>query len=163
MANQFNQDVSAAKLQKVQAALDVIKTELGPLLISLTPDERKSMLRMGDKTVAFVQKTTDYASTTPSFVPAFVDLAELKQDAAGLAALAPILRQLEQLALDTDSTLMIAGSEAYTNALTIYQNIKFQAQNHQQGAQAAYDELKTRFPGRPPLTAEQKAAKANKD
>lgn len=145
MANQFNQDIAAAKLQRVQEALDVLKTELGPLLISLTPDERKSMLRMGDKTVAFVQKTADYAAANPGFVPQFVDLKELKQDAAGLAALAPILRQLEQLRLDTDSTLMVAGSEAYANALTIYNYIKFQAQNHQQGAQAAFDDLKTRF------------------
>jgi hypothetical protein len=160
MANQFNQDIAAAKLQKVQAALDVIKTELGPLLISLTPEERKNMLRMGDKTVAFVQKTTDYASTNPSFVPPFVKLDELKQDAAGLAALAPILRQLEQLSLDTDSTLMVAGSEAYTNALTIYQNIKFQAQNHQQGAQAAYEELRVRFPGSSNAGRKPSAAKA---
>ncbi|GAB3831244.1 hypothetical protein [Hymenobacter jeollabukensis] len=159
MANQFNQDVAAAKLQKVQAALDVIKTELGPLLISLTPDERKSMLRMGDKTVAFVQKTTDYATTNPGFVPAFVSLDELKQDAAGLAALAPILRQLEQLSLDTDSTLMVAGSEAYTNALTIYNYIKFQANNHQQGAQAAFDDLKSRFAAQGQRKAKPSAAK----
>ena len=147
MANQFNQDLAAAKLQRIQDALDVLKTELGPVLISLTPAERKSMPRMGDKTVAFVQKAADYATTTPAFVPPFVRLDELKQDAAGVAALLPILRQLQQLALDTDSTAMVAGSEAYVNALTIYQNIKFLAENKQPGAQAAFDDLKARFAG----------------
>ena len=42
---------------------------------------------------------------------------------------------------------MIAGSEAYGNALTEYGNIKFLAKNKQPGAQAAYDELSVRFPG----------------
>ncbi|KAA9332379.1 hypothetical protein F0P96_12970 [Hymenobacter busanensis] len=147
MANQFHQDIPAAVLQKVQAALDVVKTELGPYLVSLTPEQRKTMLRMADKTVAFVQKTTDYATTSPAFVPAFVDVAELKQDAAALTVLAPIHQQLEQLALDTDSTMMTAGSEAYGNALTIYNSIKFMAQNKQPGAQAAYDDLRQRFAG----------------
>ena len=42
---------------------------------------------------------------------------------------------------------MIAGSEAYGNALTGCGNIKFLAKNKQPGAQAAYNELSVRFPG----------------
>lgn len=102
---------------------------------------------MADKTVAFVTKTADYATTTPAFVPGFVDLAGLTQDVVGVAALTPLRQQLEQMALDTDSTVMLAGSEAYANALTIYANIKFLAQNKQPGAQAAFDDLKERFAG----------------
>ncbi|OON69784.1 hypothetical protein [Hymenobacter sp. CRA2] len=147
MGNTFHQDIPADVLQRVQSALDTIKAELAPYLVSLTPEERKTMLRMADKTVAFVQKTTDYATTNPAFVPAFVELAELKQDAAALDGLTPLHQQLEQLALDVDSTMMTAGSEAYGNALTIYNNIKFMAQNRQPGAQAAFDDLRQRFAG----------------
>lgn len=109
------------------------------------------MLRMADKTVSSVQKTTEYAVNNPAFVPAFVDLAELPQDAAGIVALTPPRQQFEQLALDTDSTVMVAGSEAYANALTVYGSIKLLAKNKQTGAQAAYDDLSVRFPGRPTL------------
>ena len=42
---------------------------------------------------------------------------------------------------------MIAGGEAYGNALTVYGNIKFLAKNKQPGAQAAYYELNVRFLG----------------
>lgn len=118
------------------------------------------MLRMADKTVAFVQKTVDYGTNTPTLVPPFVDFDELKQDLTGVNQLTPIFQQLEQLTLDTDSTVMVAGGEAYANALTIYNNIRYMAQNHQPGAQAAYEELSKRFPGRPPLTKEQKAERA---
>ncbi|RZK38313.1 MAG: hypothetical protein EOO61_08080 [Hymenobacter sp.] len=147
MPNQFHQTIPAAVLADVQTHLDAIKAALAPYLISLTPEERKTIPRMADKTVAFVTKTADYAARTPAFVPTFVDLAELTQDVAGVNALTPLRQQFEQLALDTDSTVMQAGSEAYTNALTIYSNIKFLAKNKQPGAQAAYDDLSVRFPG----------------
>ena len=149
MPNEFHSDIPAKVISDVQTHLDAIKGMLQPYLLSLTPDERKTMLRMADKTVAFVTKTTDYATNNAAFVPSFVDLAELKQDAAGMTSLTPLRQQFEQLALDTDSTVMIAGSEAYGNSLTVYGNIKFLAKNKQPGAQSAYDELSVRFPGRP--------------
>jgi len=160
MANEFAQTIPAAVLQQVQQHLDAIKAALAPYLTSLTPEERKSMPRMADKTVAFVTKTADYAASNPAFVPPFVDLAELTQDVAGVSALTPLRQQFEQLALDTDSTVMLAGSEAYSNSLTIYSNIKFMAKNKQPGAQAAYDDLSVRFPGRPTKAAAAAKAKA---
>ena len=160
MANEFAQTIPAAVLQQVQQHLDAIKAALAPYLTSLTPEERKSMPRMADKTVAFVTKTADYAASNPAFVPPFVDLAELTQDVAGVSALTSLRQQFEQLALDTDSTVMLAGSEAYSNSLTIYSNIKFMAKNKQPGAQAAYDDLSVRFPGRPTKAAAAAKAKA---
>lgn len=147
MPNEFSQTIPAPVLQQVQQYLSALKAALAPCLTSLTPKERKTMPRMADKTVAFVTKTADYAASTPAFVPGFVDLAKLTQDVAGVTALTPLRQQFEQLALDTDSTVMLAGSEAYTNSLTIYSNIKFLAKNKQPGAQAAYDDLKERFAG----------------
>ena len=46
---------------------------------------------------------------------------------------------------------MVAGSEAYANARTVYGSIKILAKNKQTGAQAAYDDLSARFPGRSTL------------
>ena len=101
MPNQFAQDIPAKVLTDVQTHLDAIKVALAPYLLSLTPEERKTMLRMADKTVAFVQKTTEYATNNPTFEPSFVDLAELKQDATGMAVLTPLRQQFEQLAPST--------------------------------------------------------------
>ena len=72
--NQFTQDISAKVLTDIQTHLDAIKVALAPYLLSLTSEERKTMLRMADKTVAFVQKTIEYATNSPTFVPLFVDL-----------------------------------------------------------------------------------------
>ena len=140
MPNLFHSNIPAKVLTEVQAHLDAIKTTLAPYLLSLTPDERRTMLRMADKTVAFVTKTTDHATTTPGFVPAFVNLTELKQDMTGMAALTLLRQQCDQLALDLDSTMIVASSEACGN-------IKVLAWNNQPGAQATHDDLSTHSPG----------------
>ena len=120
---------------------------LRPYTSALTPRQRQNLLKMGDQTLAFVLKARDYARLDPSFVPGFVDMPEFESDAAALDGLAPLHQLLEALALDTDSTMMLAGSDAYAVALIIYNNIKFLARNNQPGAQAAYDDLSQRFPG----------------
>lgn len=43
--------------------------------------------------------------------------------------------------------MIIAGGEAYGNALTVYGSITFLTKNKQSSAQAAYDELSVRLPG----------------
>ena len=147
MQNLFNTPVPPAELAKALEFFQKGAAVLRPYLTSLTPAQRQDLLKMGDKTLAFVQKSREYARLNPSFVPAFVDMAEFESDAEALDGLAPVHQLLEALALDTDSTLMLAGSNAYAAALVLYNNIKFLARNNQPGAQAAYDDLSQRFPG----------------
>ena len=85
----------------------------------------------------------------PAFRPPFGDQTEFASDVAALGAMLPLGQLLDGLALDTDSTMMLAGSDAYAYALTVYNYIKYLAANKQPGAQAAYEELAKRFPGNP--------------
>ena len=55
---------------------------------------------------------------------------------------------LRQLVDGVDDTVMIAGGEAYKQALVFYQAVKQAAKQDIPGAKAIYNELQTRFPGR---------------
>ena len=83
MANEFNQTIPLEVQQRIQAHLDGIKQELASYLTLLTPKERKNRLKMADKTVAFVQKVTAYATGTPTLVPAFVESSGTTQKIPG--------------------------------------------------------------------------------
>ena len=147
MQNLLATAIPEAALKKALGYFQQGADELRPHLQALTPDERAAMLKMGAKTVDFVRKAYDYARNNPTFVPAFLDLDEFARDSAALNGLAPLQQLLLALALDTESTMMLAGSDAYAAALVLYNNIKFLAKNKQPGAQAAYDDLSQQFPG----------------
>jgi hypothetical protein len=101
---------------------------------------------MGEKTLAFVEKTYDYAQTNPNLIPPYVDMAAFGIDfneAHGLWTIHNKSRQLEEGLGDTK---MAAGSEAYQSALVVYHSVKMAAAQDIPGAKAVYEDLKTRFP-----------------
>ena len=158
MPNQITAPIPSAKLAEALNHLQQARTVLAPYLHPLTPDERQNIVKMGNKTVGFMQKLLDYATTSPAFVPPFISFDELKQDVDVAAALAPIEQLAAQLALDLSSTVLVAGAEGMGAALPVYKNIKFMADMKQPGAQAAYDDLSQRFPGRGPAAKKPAAA-----
>ena len=49
---------------------------------------------MGDKTIPFVEKVIEYASSNPEFIPSFMDLQELKNDFAAVMVLSQMFRPI---------------------------------------------------------------------
>ena len=158
MSNQITAAIPATDLAKALDHLQQARAVLTPTCTPLTSDERQSIVKMGDKSVGFMAKLLDYAAATPAFVPGFISYDELKQDVGVATALAPVEQLAAQLALDLSSTVLVAGSEGMGQALPVYKNIKFMAEMNQPGAQAAYDDLSTRFPGRGPAAKKMVAA-----
>lgn len=118
-------------------------------LINLTPDEMKAMPKMGDKSVSFVDKSLEYAAGNPKLVPPYLDAAELKKDVVLAKQLQPIHKLLNQLFDAVDATYTAVGSEAYVESLSFYNSVRDAAKRNVPGADAIYQDLKKRFPGRP--------------
>jgi hypothetical protein len=93
-------------------------SDMLPFIVNLTIDERRSLTKMGDKSVAFVMKALEYASTNPQFVPPYLDVAELSKDAILASQLLAINNAIQILAEKVDDTLMAVGSEAYAASRT---------------------------------------------
>jgi hypothetical protein len=138
--------ISESELSDIRKALDVLQSRLLPHLIELTNDEKESMPKMGDKTVAFVTKATEHAEANTKLVPAYVDVAELRKDLNAIELLRPIFNGVNQIAKSLEDTMMIAGSEAYIAALAFYQSTKVAAKMNVTGAQEIYNDLQVRFP-----------------
>ena len=142
----FATPIPPADLAKALDYVQQAAALLQPYLTSLTPDERQNMLKMGPASVDFVTKARRYADQNPAFRPAYLAYTELVADADALAGFAPLHQLLASLSLDTDSTIMTAGSDAYQEALQVYNYVKILAQNATPGAQAAYDDLRQSLP-----------------
>jgi hypothetical protein len=121
--NRISTQLSAADQAAVLAAVKTIRDKL-PFLIDLTPEERRSLPRMGDKSRAFVTQTLTIAEQNADILPRSFDIAEMRKDVELVQALEPILTSLTQLQELVEDTYITVGSEAYTSALLVYQYAK---------------------------------------
>ena len=97
--NKVSATFTAADKQAILKQLAGIRQLLKPVLShSLSPEERKNMAKMGDKSLAFVGKALDYAGKNSSLVPPYLDLAEANKDYALAADLKEFSHELAPLA-----------------------------------------------------------------
>lgn len=147
--NRISIEITPAKKAAIEAAINTLKTELRDVTQSLSADERESLPRIADKTIAFDEKCETYMASRPDLVPGFIDAAERAKDRKLIADLLPSLRELAPLVQALEDTLALANSDNYMGDLSFYQNVKQAAKRGVTGAAAIYDDLKQRFPGRP--------------
>ena len=143
--NRIAIQIPEADVTEINAAIETLKTKLQPYLIALTPEDRKMLPKMSDKTIPFVDKALDYAQNSPQFAPQDMNLPEMKIDLDALNTLTEFYRPLEQIISGFDDTMMLSGSEAYIAALSYYNSVKMAAKMNVPAAKPIYDDLKERF------------------
>ncbi len=122
---------------------------LMPFLINLTPDEMKTLPKMGEKSVSFVEKSLDYAKANPNLIPPYLDAGELIKDVILVKQLQPIQNLLNEFFDAVEGTYTAVGSEAYVESLTFYNTVRDASKRNVPGSEAIYQDLRKRFPGRP--------------
>lgn len=143
--NLISIDIPPEDVQAVKDAIGIIEEKLKPYLVALTSEERKSLLKMGDRTIPFVAKVIEYADAEPEFVPGYMDVPELKKDFQATETINQMYRPLAQIVSNLNDTLMLCGGEAYKAALQFYNYVKGGSKNNVPDAKVIYDELKKRF------------------
>lgn len=144
--NQVSTTIPAEALADIKAKLDALNASLANyLLFNLTPSDRLELSKMGDKTIAFVQKSLEYAESNPTLVPGYLDIAEAKKDFVLSQELNNILQQVSTLQRAIEDTTMVAGSEAYNAALVFYNSVKGASRVNVPGSEAVYNDLQQRF------------------
>ena len=146
MENRISISIDQNVLEEIQESIQAIANSL-PDLVTLTANEKRTMLKMGDKSVAFVNKALELARQNPEITPLFLNTDEFEIDVHAVNHLTKVFFPLHQLVEKLEDTVMLAGSEAYTAALIFYNAAKGAAKVGLPGSQTVYDELKERFPG----------------
>ncbi|GAA0879630.1 hypothetical protein GCM10009119_25980 [Algoriphagus jejuensis] len=145
--NLVSVDIPDADITKVKDLLKEIMDLLGSHLIALTPEERRTMLKMGDGSGPFVDKVLDYIDSNPQFLPAIIDPKEMKKDWKTWNQLVPILRLVDQLQSNLSDTIMEAGSELYADCLGYYGGTQFGVKMNYPDAKPIEEDLAKRFAG----------------
>lgn len=147
--NLIDIDFTAEKLSAIDAALAALETAFNGL-IALTPDQRRSLTKMGDKSEAFCRQAVDVFGQHPDVLPRKFDLDGFRRDMAAIDAMRPRLSRLSRLEeklRDTDTAL---GSDLMSNALEGYAVLKVAGKG--EGLDSLRKMLSARF-DRSPRTA----------
>jgi hypothetical protein len=146
--NRISHEMSEAEVEAVILAVKNIGDSL-QFLISATATQRQSMPKMNVNNTIFVadainvgkQNAKLFGETIASVIP------EMEKDYHLFNQLDRLELSLSSLLEQVRDTRMVAGSEAFTNALMIYSLIKPFAKAGFPGTEAAYKLLKERFEG----------------
>jgi hypothetical protein len=155
LTNEISVTINDEAMAKIKEGLNLIYANL-PKLFTLTNDQRHALPKMGDKTLAFVTKSIEYAKQNPDIVPKYLDMAEFDKDVKAVTRLFEVAAPLHKLLEELDDTMLMAGSEAYIASLAFYSALKTAIKSGQTGLKNIYDDLSTRFPGRPSQKADKK-------
>jgi hypothetical protein len=147
MENKHLEAIPDDVLTQVHTKLNEIRTLLKPYAVTLTPEERRELPKMGQKSFTFVEKSYNYAIENPTLVPAYLDMQAYKIDFTDAHGLWTVRNDALQVYEMLDDSTMSAGSESFQASLVFYNAVKAAAAQNVPGAKAIYDELKQRFPG----------------
>jgi hypothetical protein len=109
--------------KEIMDAIKTIKDKL-PFLIDLSNEERRNLLKLGDKSRAFVDKAVEVGSQNVNLLPRSFDLEEFQRDVQLFSDLNRIRIAFSQLGELIDDTLIAVGSDAYSAALEVYTYMK---------------------------------------
>ena len=140
--------IPAAEKAEMTAHVEAIIRLITKYLLPLTPDERKTVLKLSEGQLAFVDKVMEYAGKNPTMLPPGFDLDEARRDLTALHDLLEILRPLTRLVYDLESTAMLTGGDVFGAALLVMAQTKLNVRNGLVGAQAAYNEMTEHYPRR---------------
>ena len=152
--NLISTEIPAEVMADIIEKLNGVNMSLSNILMfNLTAQDRLELRKLGDKTMPFVEKAFEYASTNPTLVPSYLDLDEAKKDLKLAQDLSTILKQVSTLNRAVEDTLMVAGSEAYDAALVFYNSVKGASRVNVAGSEAVFNDLQKRFAAKPKTAA----------
>ncbi|MDZ8051695.1 MAG: hypothetical protein RMX68_028290 [Aulosira sp. ZfuVER01] len=135
--------VSSEDIQEIKAALQTIHNKL-PFLVTLSTEERRKLVKMGDKSLAFVNNSVSAAQSNREILPASFNIEEFVQDYQLATTLTELLTSMRQLTEQVDDTLLAVGSEAMSSSLTVYDYVKTAAKKTP-GLKTLAEQLGERF------------------
>jgi hypothetical protein len=155
MSNYISASLSEENQKKALDLIAQLKTILG-FGVKLSPDQRRTLPKVDDVRLPFVEKGIEFGKQEPKIVPPYTNLDEFGKDLKLYRDLSSIERELSSLAEMVTDTRMAAGSDAYQAALSIYRSAKGASKMGLPGTQSIVDQMKKLFEGQGHFKEEKK-------
>jgi hypothetical protein len=140
--NRISLQLTPDDVSDIENAILTMESRLSGL-IGLTPDERRELTKMGDKSEAFCRQAVITLSKHSDVLPRKFSLDEYRADLAALDALRPLLARLQRLYDRMVDSEMALGSDLMVASLEGYAHLKVAGKGD--GLDTLKDALGARF------------------
>jgi hypothetical protein len=144
-SSRISAEIIPADKQAVLTSIAEAQAKL-PFLVSLTIDERKTLRKMGQESIPYVEDTLRAVKAFPDALPPSFDKAEFERDANLVTSLRDIQIAANAFSETIDDTIMAAGVDAMSAADLAYGYLKTAAKNNVNLKQLV-DQIGKRFEG----------------
>lgn len=144
--NRLDFTLSQSDVTAINDSIDTLNSRLD-FLIGLTVTERISLPAIDVGNKAFTEDAINAATSNELLLPGYISVTAMKNDLDLFNQLEPIKVKLNQILEKINDTQLLAGSEAYVAALTVYKLFGSAADAGIPGTDTIYDLLKQRFAG----------------
>ena len=147
--NRLDVTVSTEQLLTLEMALTALE-EAVPFFISLSPKERRKLLKLGPKSEDFVRHALEAGHLNADIIPAALTMVEMERDKKLRDALISIGQRLDTLRQKARDTSMLAGADLMEASMVIYRAL--QANGRAAGLDEVLGRLRARWdrPSRKP-------------
>lgn len=121
--NLVDLQVDLATIEQLEAAIVQMETSLAGL-ISLTPDQRRELTKMGEKSEAFCRAALNVAQQHIGIMARDFDLEGFQRDQQALDLLRPRILRIAHLYQRMIDTEMALGSDLMAASLEVYGTVK---------------------------------------
>ncbi|PSJ71558.1 hypothetical protein C7N43_38720 [Sphingobacteriales bacterium UPWRP_1] len=135
----------AATLTLALADIAQIKARM-PFLINLTPNEKKSFLRLGRSNRAFIEQCLNHINNNPILQLPFIDIPEWQNDWEVFKRLDNLHREIQSLEEAVNDTRLALLKECMIQALAFYRGAKSAALQNVPGTDSIVQDLHAFFP-----------------
>ncbi|MCL5028777.1 MAG: hypothetical protein M1480_07125 [Bacteroidetes bacterium] len=147
MENRISIVFATAVQTSVKDAINALITNLSPVLINLTKEQRKALSKMAEGSLPFAIDALNYAETEPKFVPASVNVPEFRIDLEAYTVLSEFFTLLKPIMTGIEDTKTLCGAETFKSSRSVYKIIKQAEAEGVPGAKDAAEKLGKRFKG----------------
>jgi hypothetical protein len=123
MENRIDAALNSATRDQILDLIAQIRALL-PFLIDLSPEERQSLLKMGNRGRPFVEQALNLVEQDDSFMPRSFNKTEMRKDKDLDTMMQPVVIQMTQLFEAVNDTMMLVGSNLILAGLDVYRNAK---------------------------------------
>ena len=125
-----------------------INTLIDPYAIALSADDIRGMVKLSDKTEAFMIKVMEYSESNSEFNPTYLDTGEMATDFRAYQILKPIYEMAQQVEERIKYIRIASGNESLEAGLMYYNNVKAASKRGIGGSKPIFDDLSMRYTGR---------------